>query len=126
LREIFNETHMFKYVSLIETRYNCLSDWKGQIIRRVKYILAPLPQFLLMVPPNFYFLIFWPHPFIYAANSNRNLVMCTARDPFSSKIRKYSSLYRGNFKMYEEYFRIFGLKGSRTVHMTQFLLELTA
>jgi hypothetical protein len=87
LREIFNETHMFKYVSLIETRYNCLSDCKGQIIRRVKYILAlQITIISLDDSPNFHFLIFWSHPSIYAVNSNINLIMCTARDPFSSKI----------------------------------------
>jgi len=38
------------------------------------------------LPP---FLIFWPHPSIYAVNSNRNW----------PKTRKYPSLNRGNFKV---------------------------
>jgi hypothetical protein len=73
----------------------------------VKYILAPQTttlssdgspnyQCLDYSPPNYYFLIFWPYPFIYAFNSNRNW----------PKTRKYSSLNRGNFKVYEGYFRI--------------------
>jgi hypothetical protein len=73
----------------------------------VKYILAPQTttlspdghpnyQCLDYGPPNYYFLIFWPHPSIYAVNCNRNW----------PKTRKYPSLNRGNFKVYEGYFRI--------------------
>jgi hypothetical protein len=80
---------------------------KFTIIIRVKYILAPQTttlfpdgtpnyQCLDYGPPNYHFLIFWPHPFIYAVNSNRNW----------SKTRKYPSLNRGNFKVYKGYFRI--------------------
>jgi hypothetical protein len=73
----------------------------------VKYILAPQTttispdgppnyQCLDSGPSNYHFLIFWPHPSIYAVNSNRNW-----REP-----RKYPFLNRENFKVLEGYFRV--------------------
>jgi len=52
--------------------------------------------------------------------------MRTTRDPFSPKIQKYPYYTLKFSQLREWYFRVFGLKGSRAVHMTQFLLELTA
>jgi len=53
------------------------------IKNREKYILAPqtttisldgLPNYQCLDsgPPNYHFLIFWPHPSIYAVNSKQN------------------------------------------------------
>jgi hypothetical protein len=71
-----------------------------QIKKGEKYILAPQTttlspdgtpnyQHLHSDPPNYHFLIFWPHPSIYTVNSNRNW----------PKTRKYPSLNRENFKV---------------------------
>jgi hypothetical protein len=70
------------------------------IIIREKYILAPQTttlsldstlnyQHLHSDPPNYHFMIFWPHPSIYTVNSNR----------IWPKTRKYHSLNRENFKV---------------------------
>jgi hypothetical protein len=82
----------------------------------VKYILAsqittfspdglPNYQCLDSGPPNYHFLIIWPHPSIYAVNSNRNW----------SKTRKYPSLTVRISKcmrdIFEFLFRIDGING---------------
>jgi hypothetical protein len=78
----------------------CYVSFKKVFFLWEKYILAPQTtahspdgppnyQCLDSGPQNYYFLIFWPYPSIYAANSNRNLL----------KTRKYPSLNRENFKV---------------------------
>jgi hypothetical protein len=73
---------------------------KGIAKCREKYILVPQTttifpdgtpnyQHLHSDPPNYHFLIFWPHPSIYTVNSNKNW----------PKLRKYPSFNRENFKV---------------------------
>jgi hypothetical protein len=73
------------HMTLIVIKYEVSNSFaKGSfIIIREKYILAPQTttissdgspnyQCLDSGPPNYHFLIFWPHPSIYAVNFKQN------------------------------------------------------